>query len=89
MRAYQTVPGGYDATQPDKVQMPDIINKESREWMTAAEVADYLKVEESTVKQWVKLKKIPHGKAGSLARFDRETIDAWVTANGSPESAAS
>jgi excisionase family DNA binding protein len=68
--------------------MTDILNKETRDWMTAGEVADYLKVEESTVKQWVKLKKIPHGRAGSLSRFDRKEIDEWVRGNGSEQEPA-
>lgn len=64
--------------------------KENVRWMTADEVAVYLRVEEATVRQWVKLGKIPFGKAGSLTRFDRDEIDAWVRGRGAvtTESAA-
>ncbi|MDR0788435.1 MAG: helix-turn-helix domain-containing protein [Gemmatimonadota bacterium] len=51
--------------------------KESR-WMTVNEVAEYLRVEPGTIRQWVKFRRIPYGKARTLTRFDREQIDAWV-----------
>lgn len=57
-------------------------NKDSTRWVTADVVADHLQVEESTVKQWAKLGIIPHGKAGSLLRFDLSEIDEWVRSNG-------
>lgn len=66
---------------------PATRNDEGR-WLTAEEVAAYLQVEESTVKKWAKLGKIPHGKAGSLARFDRDEVDAWVRSNGVQEADA-
>lgn len=46
--------------------------------MTADEVAEYLSVETSTVKKWAKLRKIPVQKVGSLNRFRRSAIDAWL-----------
>jgi excisionase family DNA binding protein len=59
-------------------------NKDSKRWATPAEVAKHLQVEESTVKQWAKLGTIPHGKAGSMLRFDLAEIDEWVRSRGRP-----
>lgn len=57
-------------------------NKEDDRWLTAEEAAEYLQVKESTVKKWVKLNQIPHGKVGSLARFRREDLDEWARSKG-------
>jgi len=53
-----------------------------RGWMTAEEAAEYLGVSAATVKKWVKLRRIPFGRAGSLARFSRADLDAWVRSRG-------
>lgn len=50
--------------------------------MTPEEAAAYLRVEESTVKQWAKLGKIPHRRAGSLIRFERDELDDWTKRGG-------
>lgn len=46
--------------------------------MTVEEVADYIKFEPSTIRQWVKARSIPHLKVGRSTRFRRQDIDAWV-----------
>ena len=46
--------------------------------MTVEEVAKYLKVEESTVYTWAKLRKIPAIKIGRFWRFKKEDIDRWL-----------
>lgn len=51
---------------------------DTEEWITPEEAADYLKVEVSTVKKWVKLRQIPHGKVRSLTRFKKSQLDEWV-----------
>lgn len=49
---------------------------------TAEEAAAFLKVKVSTVKQWAKLGKIPHRRAGDLIRFDRDELDQWTREGG-------
>jgi PTS system nitrogen regulatory IIA component len=62
-------------------------NKEAERWMTAEEAAEYLQVAEATVKKWVKLDQIPHGKVGSMARFRKSDLDAWALANAEEHAA--
>lgn len=52
--------------------------KDAEPWLTAEEAAGYLQIEVSTVKKWVKLRQIPHGRAGSLPRFRRSELDRWM-----------
>jgi excisionase family DNA binding protein len=58
--------------------METTANKSAEPLMTPEEVADYLKIAASTVRQWVKLDKIPFVKVGSLTRFRRAEIDQWI-----------
>lgn len=51
---------------------------------TAGEVASYLRVTEGTINQWAKLGRIPVVKVGSLNRFRRSEIDAWLAENAKP-----
>lgn len=46
--------------------------------LTAAEVADQLKVKEDTVYHWASKRKIPFVKVGRSLRFDQNKIDNWV-----------
>lgn len=54
------------------------------ELMTAAELAEYLKVKPSTIETWAKNGKLPLVKVGSLNRFRRSDIDAWLAKNERP-----
>ena len=47
------------------------------------ELAEYLEVEGSTVKNWASHGKIPAFKEGSEWRFDKSEIEKWVEAGGS------
>jgi PTS system nitrogen regulatory IIA component len=49
-----------------------------KEILTAAEVADYLRVSERTVYQWAQQGQIPAGKLGNNWRFKREHIIRWM-----------
>ncbi len=46
--------------------------------MTVGEVAQYLKVEESTIYTWANQGKIPAIKIGHFWRFRKEDIDKWL-----------
>ena len=43
--------------------------------MTVTELAEYLKVQRSTIYRWVRNGKIPAVKIGSDLRFDRDAIE--------------
>jgi excisionase family DNA binding protein len=47
--------------------------------MTVAELADYLRVDASTVYRLVRHHQIPALKIGSRYRFDKDTIKKWMT----------
>ncbi len=47
-------------------------------WLTARELAQYLKISLDMVYKLTQQGKIPVSKVGTLLRFDREEIDQWV-----------
>lgn len=48
------------------------------EIMTIEEVADYLRVSERTIYEWVQKGEIPGGKIGTSWRFKRSDVESWV-----------
>ncbi|MBN2280314.1 MAG: PTS sugar transporter subunit IIA [Candidatus Marinimicrobia bacterium] len=52
--------------------------------MTLEEVAEYLRISERTVKEWVTQGKLPGGKLGTSWRFQRNEIENWVSQKLSP-----
>jgi excisionase family DNA binding protein len=50
----------------------------SNQVMTAQELAEYLKMDDATVKRYAAKGKIPGKKIGHLWRFQRAVIDAWL-----------
>lgn len=52
-------------------------------WLSVEEIADYLGVKRDTVYKWIERKKMPAHKVGSLWKFKREEIDAWVRSGAS------
>ena len=51
------------------------------EMMNIEEVADYLKMSERAIYEWVKLQKIPAFKLGNTWRFRKNEIDGWMESN--------
>ena len=47
-------------------------------WLSVEEISDYLGVKRDTVYKWIDRKGMPAHKVGSLWKFRREEIDAWV-----------
>lgn len=43
------------------------------------EISDLLGVKPSTVRKWVHLGFIPHVKLGRAVRFEKKTIEEWVS----------
>ena len=52
------------------------------EIMTPREVAKYLKLHEITICKYAAEGKIPAIRIGRVWRFDKETIDKWITSGG-------
>ena len=53
--------------------------------LTVEEIADYLRVQPSTIYQWTHQGYIPHIKLGSFVRFRVSQVDKWLesrTSNG-------
>ncbi len=47
-------------------------------YLTARDVAEYLKMSKRNVYLMTQLKKIPHYKVGKSVRFDQQEIDGWM-----------
>ena len=52
------------------------------EIMTTREVAKYLKLHEITILKYAAEGKIPAVRIGRVWRFDKETIDKWISSGG-------
>ena len=50
----------------------------SDRWLSVDEIAEYLGIKKDTVYKWIKRKKMPAHKFGSLWKFKRDEIDTWV-----------
>ncbi len=50
----------------------------SDRWLSVDEIAEYLGIKKDTVYKWIKRKKMPAHKLGSLWKFKRDEIDTWV-----------
>jgi excisionase family DNA binding protein len=52
-----------------------------RKWLTIREAASYIGMSVGFLRKAVRLQRVPHTRIGSKAlRFDRDALDAWVTA---------
>jgi excisionase family DNA binding protein len=47
-------------------------------WLSVEEIAAYLGIKRDTVYKWIERKKMPAHKVGSLWKFKRDEVDAWV-----------
>jgi excisionase family DNA binding protein len=56
----------------------DILELERKPVWRYSDVAAYLDISESMVRQWVMNKMIPHYKIGKSVRFDRVELKKWV-----------
>ncbi len=55
-------------------------------WLSVEEIAGYLGIKKDTVYKWIERKKMPAHKLGSLWKFKRDEVDAWVRAGDAAES---
>lgn len=58
----------------------------SDRWLSVDEIAEYLGIKKDTVYKWIKRKKMPAHKVGSLWKFKRDEIDTWVRTGDAGES---
>ena len=55
--------------------------KPTREIMDVKQMANYLSISEYTLREWVRLKRIPHHKVNKQIRFKKSKIDRWLDRN--------
>lgn len=48
-------------------------------WMTPDEASRYLKVSLGTVRNWTSARYIPFVKRGRVVRYNRESLDRWLS----------
>ena len=48
------------------------------QWLTLEELAQYLKISRTKLYQMAQNGELPGSKIGSLWRFNRDEVDAWV-----------
>lgn len=58
----------------------------SDRWLSVDEIAEYLGIKRDTVYKWIERKNMPAHKVGSLWKFKRDEIDAWVRTGEAAES---
>jgi excisionase family DNA binding protein len=56
--------------------------RESTDLLTVPEVAQILRVQESTVYTWAETGVLPYYRVGRLLRFDRSQVQDWLTGRG-------
>ena len=53
--------------------------------MTTREISKYLKLHEITICKYAGKGEIPAVRIGKVWRFDKETIDRWISSGGKKE----
>ena len=51
---------------------------EQNRWLSVEEIAFHLGIKKDTAYKWVARKHMPAHKVGTLLKFDKAEIDAWV-----------
>lgn len=69
--------GVCDSNQEDRTKSS--LTTESEEWLTSAEVAQYLKISKKTLMNLVSLGKVPRKKFGRLNRYKKSDILLLIT----------
>jgi len=50
----------------------------TREILSLSEAAEYLGQSEYTLREWVRLRKIPYSKVNGAIKFRRSKLDRWI-----------
>ncbi len=53
--------------------------------MSYTEAADFIKVKEGTLRNWVAQKKVPFHKVGRKVVFFREELEQWILSGASSQ----
>lgn len=53
--------------------------------MSYTEAADFIKVKEGTLRNWVAKKKVPFHKVGRKVVFFREELEQWILSGASSQ----
>jgi excisionase family DNA binding protein len=53
-------------------------NVANERWLSVDEIARHLGVKRDTIYKWIDRKRMPSHKVGSLWKFRRAEVDAWV-----------
>ena len=64
--------------------MPDVAHDR---WLSVDEIAVYLGVKRDTIYKWIERKRMPAHKVGSLWKFRKEEVDAWIRSGKASDSA--
>lgn len=59
-----------------------ILKKKRKSLLTVDKLAKYLNVPKSTIYQLTMREKIPHFHIGRLLRFDKKSIESWLSDGG-------
>ncbi|TKJ41186.1 hypothetical protein CEE37_05845 [candidate division LCP-89 bacterium B3_LCP] len=49
-----------------------------RDILTVDQAADYLAISNYTLREWVRLRKVPHHKVNKQIRFKKSKLDKWL-----------
>ncbi len=52
-----------------------------KEVFSVHEAAQYLSISEYTLREWVRMRKIPHHKINKQIRFKKSKLDRWLDRN--------
>ena len=56
------------------------------EVMSVSQMAEYLSISEYTLREWVRLKRIPFHRINKQIRFRKSKVDRWMERNEIPTS---
>jgi excisionase family DNA binding protein len=70
-----------DDYSTNKASVSDNLKLRKQSLWNVMQVAEFLGVRPSTVRDWVYKRKIPFRKAGESLRFDPEEIERWTLPN--------
>lgn len=52
---------------------------QSENWISLAEVAEYIGVSKDTIRNWIKNSNMPAHKIGRLWKFKKTEVDLWIS----------
>jgi excisionase family DNA binding protein len=52
-----------------------------KEVFSVREAARYLSISEYTLREWVRMRKVPHNKINKQIRFKKSKLDRWLDRN--------